>query len=318
MHPTVVIVIGDMWRAARLLPALRLHCPDSKLFVWGPLDSLTIDPKLLPALSHADSIIFFTDAQREAYCLQAGNWMCPSVSTLGLGLNADTFSAPQHILDLRGRNELKQLVFGPQISAGDFIVLNANSNLTRKRIDLTVEAFARFSLGKPASVKLCLHMRADGVSAWNLHRLCMKFGVRDRVVTPQLPKANHLLTDGDLALLYAACDVGINTSVAEGWGLVAFEHAAAGGAQIVPNHTACAELWRQHALRVPACRGTPTNVLGYEEHEVSAAQAALSLEQLYRDESFRLELATSGHRYAVSETFSWAGVASRLRRLMHP
>ena len=29
----------------------------------------------------------------------------------------------------------------------------------------------------------------------------------------------------------------------EGWGLVSFEHASTGAAQIVPDHTACAALW---------------------------------------------------------------------------
>ena len=52
------------------------------------------------------------------------------------------------------------------------------------------------------------------------------------------PLAGGIVDDRELNLLYNACDVGITTSMGEGWGLVSFEHGAAGAAQIVPDHSA--------------------------------------------------------------------------------
>ena len=50
-----------------------------------------------------------------------------------------------------------------------------------------------------------------------------------------------------LNLIYNATDVGLSTSMGEGWGFVPMEHAAAGVAQILPRHSALAEIWRGSA-----------------------------------------------------------------------
>ena len=43
--------------------------------------------------------------------------------------------------------------------------------------------------------------------------------------------------------IYNACDLGINTSMGEGWGLTAHEMAAAGKPQLGPAHSATLELF---------------------------------------------------------------------------
>ena len=62
------------------------------------------------------------------------------------------------------------------------------------------------------------------------------FGLEERLYLN--PLAGGIVDDRELNLLYNACDVGITTSMGEGWGLVSFEHGAAGAAQIVPDHSA--------------------------------------------------------------------------------
>jgi len=45
------------------------------------------------------------------------------------------------------------------------------------------------------------------------------------------------LPDNELNIVYNACDIGINTSVREGWGLVSFEHGGYGrGADCAQPH----------------------------------------------------------------------------------
>jgi glycosyltransferase involved in cell wall biosynthesis len=43
--------------------------------------------------------------------------------------------------------------------------------------------------------------------------------------------------------VYNAVDVGINTCIGEGWGLVNTEHGSVGVAQLVPDHTSLAEIF---------------------------------------------------------------------------
>jgi glycosyltransferase involved in cell wall biosynthesis len=54
-------------------------------------------------------------------------------------------------------------------------------------------------------------------------------------------------------LLYNACDVGINTSLGEGWGLCSVEQASLGVPQIVPNHSACAEIFTKSEANFIEC-----------------------------------------------------------------
>jgi D-inositol-3-phosphate glycosyltransferase len=62
--------------------------------------------------------------------------------------------------------------------------------------------------------------------------LVERFELKERVYLN--PLAGGVVDDRQLNLLRNACDVGINTSMGEGWGLAGFEHGATGAAQIVP------------------------------------------------------------------------------------
>lgn len=74
---------------------------------------------------------------------------------------------------------------------------------------------------------LYLHMGMQdrGVDVLGLARA---LGIEDRLLlTTTAPERPHV-SDEHLGLIYQACDVGVNTSAGEGWGLVAFEHGATG------------------------------------------------------------------------------------------
>ena len=59
-----------------------------------------------------------------------------------------------------------------------------------------------------------------------------------------------------LVLLMQSCDVGITTSMGEGWGLGTFEHAATGAAQIVPDHIGFSENWGANNAVIIPCEGS--------------------------------------------------------------
>jgi D-inositol-3-phosphate glycosyltransferase len=93
------------------------------------------------------------------------------------------------------------------------------------------------------------------------------------------------------------------------------EHGATGAAQIVPDHSACAELWRGRAeLLAPARRYVPEfSVL--EMGEVSADGVAAALQRLYEDPPHRRQLAQAAYRAAMNPDYSWDSIAARFDAL---
>jgi glycosyltransferase involved in cell wall biosynthesis len=146
-----------------------------------------------------------------------------------------------------------------------------------------------------------------------IRSLVAQFGLQDRVVLN--PLAGGVVGDAELNLLYNACDVGINTSMGEGWGLVSFEHGAAGSAQIVPRHSACAEVWRGRGEMIePARRYIPEFSI-LEMGEVSAEGVAEALGKLYDDPQRRRQLAQAAHEAALNPEYSWDSIAERFDEL---
>jgi glycosyltransferase involved in cell wall biosynthesis len=195
-----------------------------------------------------------------------------------------------------------------------FIVLNASRADKRKRIDLTIEGFARFAAGKPGNVRLCLH---HGVASEpqkdQIRSLVERFELKERAWLN--PLAGGVVDDHELNLLYNACDVGINTSMGEGWGLVSFEHGAAGSAQIVPAHTACAEIWNGRAEMMRPVRSYTPEFSALEMAEVSAEGVAEALGRLYDNPQRRQQLAQAAHDAALNPAYTWDTIAARFDNL---
>lgn len=137
--------------------------------------------------------------------------------------------------------------------------------------------------------------------------LAAELGISGRVLTSAGKLRHPRLPVERVNLLYNACDVGLNTARAEGWGLLAFEHAAAGAAQVVPDHRA--ELWRERALLVPTerCPG------GRAPTEAGVERA---LSRLHDEPELRERIARAGHAHATSPRFDWGAIARRWERLL--
>ena len=195
-----------------------------------------------------------------------------------------------------------------------FIVLNASRFDKRKRVDLTLAGFAKFAAGKPANVRLCLHHAILGDAARDeINALIARFDLQERVHLN--PLAAGVVDDAALNLLYNACDVGMNTSMGEGWGLVSCEHGAAGAAQIVPDHSACAEIWRDRAELIPPARRTIPEFSSLEMGEVSADGVAAALNRLYADPQRCQQLAQAAFEAAQNPDHDWDAIAERFDRL---
>jgi len=191
-----------------------------------------------------------------------------------------------------------------------FFVLNANRNQPRKRLDITIEGFSIFAKDKPSGVKLYMH---SGVvdSSVDLRVISKRYGVDDRLIITSLNSGIQRVPIQRLNLIYNACDVGINTSMGEGWGLINTEHAVTGAPQIVPEHSACTELFEDCGLLMPTVTRYTFDGSQTVGKLVSPEAVAESLETLYADKNLRKELSDKALKKFTSKEYRWQYIAEQ-------
>jgi glycosyltransferase involved in cell wall biosynthesis len=325
IHPAVVFILNDIWYFQYYLRLLGPCRNGLKIVTYIPLDGAIVREEDAAALDQADRVVTYTQfgrtqfegAFRRLRDKQPARTF-PAVDVIPHGLDRDRFfpfpDLTRASFAAAGRAHAKRRAFGEPLDGGEsFVVLNASRPDKRKRVDLTLRGFAQFAAGKPSNVRLCLHHAImDDEVERGLVQVIRECGIGERV--SMNPLGRRVVDDAELNLLYNACDVGITTSMGEGWGLVSCEHGAAGAAQIVPDHTACAELWRGRAELVPPVRRYTPEFSVLEMGEVSAEGVAHALETLYRDPARAHTLA----RAAATEnpSPSWDAVARQFEDLI--
>lgn len=328
IQPATVFLLYDIPFQPPYLEQLQKAKPQPKIVFYSPVESGPIAPEMMQRLSGMSRYVLFTEYGRReiAEALksvreQDPTFQFPDLDVIPHGVACDKFfpiaggpgtrgaAIPSRRLDARRRLKLDD---AEHLEA--FIVLNANRNMPRKRIDLTMQGFAEFAKDKPANVKLYLHMATED-TGWNVLILAKRYGIFDRLIMTQADNSRPAFSDEQLNLLYNACDVGITTVTGEAWGMVSFEHAATGAAQIVPRHTSLADLWDGAAEFVePVMTLTwPGNLT--HGHIVTPQGVAAALQRLYEDREYRDELSERAYRNATRAEFNWTSIAARWSRL---
>ena len=251
IKPDLVWVTNDLWVAINLwgvVKTLRETIP-FKFFVYTPIDSYGIFPELNGPVSEWDGLATYTEFGKEE--LVKMGYEKP-IAVIPHGTDFTKFFP---IDPLECRRELG-------VPEDTFIVFNGNRNQPRKRIDLTIKGFIEFAKDKP-DARLWLNMGAKDMG-WELIPL-FKRVARDTgydaagklILTSPHFSTHNCLPIEQLNKVYNCVDIGLNTCIGEGWGLVNSEHAATGVAQVVPDHTSLKEIFND----VPriACNGSETD-----------------------------------------------------------
>ncbi|MEL7222852.1 MAG: glycosyltransferase, partial [Bacteroidota bacterium] len=212
----------------------------------------------------------------------------------------------------------KKMIF-PQLKSPEetFIVFNGNRFDPRKRLDLTMSAFAKFANNKNEHVKLYLHTpmleQQDGNIVDNLAKV---YGIKDRILRLPDSRGKGIVDNKTLNLIYNACDIGINTCEGEGWGLVSCEHAATGAPQIVPAHTSFPEIWESAAVLMPSKGTKPVSYSNHYMFETEEQEIVDALETLYNNQQMRTTLAVAGYRRMNKADFNWATITTQWEGLL--
>jgi D-inositol-3-phosphate glycosyltransferase len=315
LRPAFVFLLYDLSFLAPYMEALRASgAPPAVLYV--PVESGPVTPELLERLEGAARVVVYT-AYARAQVRDAADrvrrtrpdFAFPEPSVIPHGVDTDRFR-PLAGDWVAARAAARAALGMGEDSRDAFIVLNANRNQPRKLIDVTIDGFARFARGKPENVKLYLHMGVED-RGWNVILLARRHGIDDRLILTTGDRWHPALTDDALNLVYNACDVGLTTSTGESWGLVSFEHAATGAAQVVPRHTALAGLWEGAAEMVdPVLTLTNPGPLSHA-HVVSPEGVAAALERLYGDRAHREGLARAAFANATRPEYRWNAIAKQ-------
>jgi glycosyltransferase involved in cell wall biosynthesis len=308
LHPDVTLVIQDPWNVA---PFVELK-GDEKLVAYMPVDA-----EHQPAarrLNGLDLAICYTHygCTQLRRCGYEG-----AMAIVPHGVDRTTFF-PQDRVAARMALGMRQE------DAEELLIIGAvNRNQPRKRLDLTLYAFAALhARWHGQRLKLLMHADPKEPIGYDLIALAQWLGIDEDVrfacaaredgtsrIQPHIP-------DDHLALLYNAMDMQVTTSIGEGWGLTVHEGMACGVPQILPEHSALAEWAHRVALFVPAPHPVATHQIHTIGRAVDHRDVADAMEILALDPQECQRLRAAGLALVSEPRFSWDTIAGQFHSLL--
>ena len=302
--PDLVFTINDMWIINEQYRQIKdFHEKKKFKFVgYSPMDSYGWIGCLADTANDWDGVISYT--KFGAYEFIQGGITKP-IAVVPHGVTPGQFY-PMDKKEARKELNLKEDIF---------IVFNGNRNQFRKRIDITIAAFAKFAKDKP-DTQLYLHMGKKD-QGWDIMHLFDREMKRNKLD----PNGRIILTadvDGPpnvdvetLNTIYNAADVGINTCKGEGWGLVNFEQAACRIAQVVPGHTSCKEIFEGYGQLIRCDHIDVDTNYGREMPCPSTDHLVEILNDLYNDRDKLDATAELCYTRALEEQFTWEKIGAQ-------
>jgi glycosyltransferase involved in cell wall biosynthesis len=236
VSPDIVMIYNDPLIVHRFFEAMKHDKKTSTYKLWVYLDQVYegIAPVLMQSVrDHADRVYCFTEFWKQKF-LSYGDF--PDVRILEHAVDASTFTAATKDTRLALRKTLG-------IPASATVFLNVNRNSQRKRLDLTVAAFAQLLKTVPtAYLILATSVSPQGGAYYDIPTIFQREATKAGL--DQLALSHLILIDtsppnvvGDEGInqLYNTADIGINTSDGEGFGLCQLEHMMTGAPQIVAD-----------------------------------------------------------------------------------
>jgi D-inositol-3-phosphate glycosyltransferase len=318
LKPDLVMIINDPWVIDFYLneykkSGLKVIPP---IVTYFPVDAREHSPSFYKNFDIVNRVCVYTQFGKEVVlATKTPNVTEDKLHIISHGISSKTFY-PMDVTMAR-----TSLYPGEKMEEflNSFIIFNGNRNQPRKRIDLTIWAFAEFQRNKP-DVKLYLHMGVQDLGV-NIIELALRYGFDNKMILSSTVDKIPSVSNEQLNIIYNATDVGINTSLGEGWGLVNWEHAATGKMQILPNHSALKEIWTNNTAKL-----LPTimpqmiervNTVG----EVVDIRALIStLEWAYHDWKYNnaTEVQEYGRRaYELTQQpqYSWSNVGKEFEKV---
>jgi len=238
VQPDVVMIYNDPLVIYKFIESMKHERGKSPYKLWVYVDQVydgIAQPLMDKINSQADKVYCFTEIWKNKY---ANYGPSPDVGILEHAIDPMVFTNMPP--DAR-----KALRTNMNIPVDATILLNANRNSQRKRLDLTIAGFVNVLARNPDAPYYL-------IIATNINFQTGGYYDTQRIYTEELAKhglgQNHLqrlmlvdtaaanaIDDAGINTLYNIADIGINTSDGEGFGLCQLEHMYTGAPQIVTD-----------------------------------------------------------------------------------
>jgi len=237
--PDVVMIYNDPLVVCKFIETMKHERGKSPYKLWIYIDQvyMGIAPPLLETMyAHADRIYCFTEIWKNKF-LEYGAF--PDVRVLEHAVDPTMFTCMPEDARMAIRKNIS-------IPDGATILLNANRNSQRKRLDLTLGGFVRLLKRQPDQLNYLIiitSLSPQSGAYYDIQR-CFAEELADAGLDPQTFARRLVLIDNALPnlwsdeainQLYNVADIGINTSDGEGFGLCQLEHMYTGAPQIVTD-----------------------------------------------------------------------------------
>ena len=238
--PDVVMIYNDPMIIARFIQAMKYKKGETPYKLWVYVDQVyngIAQPLMDEINKSADKVYCFTDSWAKTFSEYGTGVAVPK--TIEHAVDSAIFSN----LPSATRTMLRKNVGLPPEA---IVFLNANRNSQRKRQDLTIMGFVellRRNPDKPLWLLMVTTVDPQKGAYYDIQRIFVDqlthagldvptYGKRMAIIDTAPP---NVLNDDGVNQIYNMCDVGINTSDGEGFGLCQLEHLYTGAPQVVTD-----------------------------------------------------------------------------------
>jgi len=313
-EPDIVLFIG----AASVYPSLsgefRALAPNALQFIYFVFE-YELTPFAARGAKSADKIIVPThwaanELRRRAPLLSSRIHVVPH------GIDRNIFRPDRFKPEGRqgARSKFAKLANMSTDQLSNFLILNGNTNTARKKIQFSLDAFALFcATGRDAQMVLtCPIDIEETYCSEDVKRLYAS----GKIITLRQTYDDPELHDDDMNIVFNACDIGLNTALAEGWGLVSWEHAATGAVQFVSASPVIKEIWDDAAEFFETIKTPIAGEKGQFGYVVDPVDVSSKIIALYDDKKRLEQMSTRCFMHVTQQKFSWTSVAKTWVEIM--
>lgn len=237
-NPDVVMIYNDAEVVSRYIMNLNIAKKNAeekgmklrfKIVVYLDQVHTSVRSQTIKFISENSEHVFcFTEKWKSNYLFLTGEY------------NKDKCSVVRHGIkepDVISSEDIQKFKVSKNFPQDSFIFLNLNRFALKKRLDISIQAFVKF-LKKTGLYNAYLYFPAIIDKNPEILREIYNLELRHAGLSVERYKNNFVvgqtqLSDTDINLIYASCDVGLNTCDGEGFGLCNYEHASYGRPQIL-------------------------------------------------------------------------------------
>jgi glycosyltransferase involved in cell wall biosynthesis len=300
----ILYILNDAWVISVYLDAIKkgVTAPLPKIVVYFPVDSMSHDKEWYQNFNLVSKAVTYTqfgvDVVNDSKCAPE-----LKLDIIPHGVDSNIFYKK-----FTNRRDAKQSLIASGKSPDSFVFLSANRNQPRKKLDITMEGFKLFSEGKN---DVLLHMHCGVRDAHiDVPKLAIRLGIDSKVILTNLNTGVQQVPESVLNDIYNASDVGLNTSLGEGWGLTSVEHAITGAPQIVPDHSACREIFSDCGVIVPTSSNITFDNSMTVGRMITPELLAGKMNQIYTDKALYEELSNKSIAKFSHSMYSWSEISN--------